>query len=261
MKLHNVFIDGAEGTTGLQISDRLAKRGDICLLEIPANLRKDVSERLEYMRKSDVTILCLPDAAAIEAVKLADSSVRILDASTAHRTKPGWAYGFPELGESFVSQIASGNRVSVPGCHACGFIAIMYPLVAGGIISKDFKSTCFSLTGYSGGGKSMIGDYESFDRSNVISPQIYAREGNHKHLNEMVTISGLVHKPVFSPIVCDYYSGMIVTVPFFIEDFDGRNVDDVREHLANYYTSKGSKVRVASIHECELQKGKLVCDM
>lgn len=210
-----VFIDGAEGTTGLQLRTRLSVHNDIELLEIDPELRKDADERAKLINSSDVTFLCLPDAAAKEAVSLATNpNTKIIDASTAHRTADGWAYGFPELSEKHRRAVAEGKRIANPGCHATGFISLVYPLVALGIADKNYPFTCHSLTGYSGGGKKMIAQYEDPARPiEYDSPRQYGLSLNHKHLPEMQVVTGISAPPVFNPIVCDFYSGMAVSVP------------------------------------------------
>lgn len=210
-----VFIDGQEGTTGLNIARRLIGRNDIHLIPIEDTLRKDAQERRRKMQEADVAILCLPDEAAREAVQLAQGlPLRILDASTAHRTHSGWAYGFPELSKEHREAIQKGNRVSVPGCHASGFTALVYPLVKAGVLPNDYPLVCHSVTGYSGGGKKMIAEYEAPERSQaLLSPRQYALSQTHKHLPEMQKVCGLTDTPIFDPIVADFYGGMAVTVP------------------------------------------------
>ena len=210
-----IYIDGKEGTTGLQIYDRLAARDDIELLLIDEDKRKDTEERKKLINAADIVFLCLPDAAAMEAVGLAENpDTRIIDASTAHRTAPGWVYGFPELKPGQRQAIAKAKRVANPGCHATGFISVVAPLVELGLLPKDADLSCFSLTGYSGGGKKMIAQYESPDRDIALSaPCPYGLGQGHKHLPEMQAICGLEKKPVFVPIVDDYYKGMATTVP------------------------------------------------
>lgn len=218
-----IFIDGSEGTTGLRIHERFQNRDDIHLLTISSELRKDPAERARLINESDFTFLCLPDAAAREAVSMIDNDhVRIIDPSTAHRTEPGWAYGFPELSPEHRSAVEKGNRVAVPGCHASGFIALVYPLVAHGVLSPSAPVSSFSLTGYSGGGKKMIADYEGEGRFvELDAPREYGLNQQHKHLKEMKAICGLEKAPLFSPIVADYYSGMLVSVPLFGEFLHG----------------------------------------
>ncbi len=222
-----VFIDGSAGTTGLRIRTRLETRKDIELLTLPEELRKDVSAREAAMNEADIVFLCLPDAAAAEAVPLIRGDTAVIDTSTAHRTADGWTYGFPELGD-LRRAIAKSKRVANPGCHASGFLALVEPLVRSGLIAKETALTCFSVTGYSGGGKSMIADYEADGRSEALdAPRQYALGQTHKHLKEMAKIAGLETAPVFCPIVSDYYSGMVVTVPLFRKDLNG-TPDDVR---------------------------------
>lgn len=209
-----VYIDGKEGTTGLQIYDRLAGRDDIELLLIEEEKRKDTQERRKLINQSDIVFLCLPDAAAAEAVELAENpSTRIIDASTAHRTAEGWAYGIPELSDSHRKLVETSKRVANPGCHATGFITAVYPLTAAGIIPADYPLTVFSLTGYSGGGKKMIAEYEAPEKPELYNtPRVYGLNLKHKHLPEMKKICGLDFPPVFCPVVDDYYKGMAVTV-------------------------------------------------
>ena len=236
-----IFIDGSEGTTGLRIHERFQNRNDIELLTISSELRKDINERKRLINESDITFTCLPDAAAIESVSLAENeSVRIIDASTAHRTEEGWAYGFPELSEEHRTAIQSGKRVSVPGCHATGFISLVYPLVTGGILPSDYPVSAFSLTGYSGGGKKMIAEYEDPNRApEYDSPREYALSQQHKHLKEMKKITGLGKEPLFSPIVADYYSGMLVSVPLYTELLKGNPTPEkLQKYFADYYAGQ-----------------------
>lgn len=210
-----VYIDGQEGTTGLKILERFEGRSDIELLRISAEKRKDPAERARFINMSDYTFLCLPDDAAREAVSFADNDhVCIIDASTAHRTDPGWAYGFPELSAEHRAKIASSKRVAVPGCYASGFAAIVYPLVKNGIIPDDFPVFAYATSGYSGAGKKAIAVYEGEDKPYEFnSPRQYALSQQHKHLPEMKAVSGLKYTPMFNPMVCDYFSGMVVSVP------------------------------------------------
>ncbi len=212
---YKVFIDGKEGTTGLRIYDRLANRSDIELMLIPEELRKDPKERAKYINSSDITFLCLPDQAAIEAVSLVtNDNVRIIDASTAHRTDPNWAYGFPELGQDFLEKIKKSNRVAVPGCYASGFMSIVYPLVKLGIAGVDYPFSANAISGYSGAGKKAIAIYEDKNRDKKYdAPRLYAMSQSHKHLKEMQAIPGLSQKPLFNPYVCPLLEGMLVTVP------------------------------------------------
>lgn len=210
-----IFIDGQAGTTGLRIHERLETREDLTLITLSDKTRKDPAARQAAIQESDITFLCLPDAAAREAVALAgDADVRIIDASTAHRTNPDWAYGFPELSPAHREKIRTSKRVAVPGCYASGFASLVYPMVQSGILPKDYPVQCFAVSGYSGGGKSMIAEIESPDRApELYSPRFYGLANNHKHLPEMQAISGLAKKPMFTPIVDDYYNGMVVCVP------------------------------------------------
>lgn len=231
-----VFIDGSAGTTGLRIHERLSGRKDIDLITIPEELRKDIKAREEAINAADVAFLCLPDAAAVEAASLVHGSTAVIDTSTAHRTHPAWDYGFPEL-KGQREKVASSKRVANPGCHASGFISLVEPLVRAGIIPPELKLSCFSLTGYSGGGKKMIAEYEAPDRSPLLSaPRQYALGQQHKHLKEMTLISGLENAPVFCPIVADYYSGMEVTVPIFRKDVKG-DISAISEVYREYYSS------------------------
>ena len=229
-----VFIDGSAGTTGLRIRERLADRRDIELITLSEERRKELSARSDALNSADVAFLCLPDAAAKEAVSLIESGVAVIDTSTAHRTAEGWTYGFPELtGQR--EKIAASRRVANPGCHASGFIVLVEPLVRAGLLDPSAALTCFSLTGYSGGGKSMIADYESPDRPEALSsPRQYGLTQSHKHLPEMAKICGLSTAPVFCPIVADFYSGMEVTVPVFAGDVRG-TADDIRAVYAERY--------------------------
>lgn len=232
-----VFIDGSAGTTGLRIVDRLSGRDDICLVRLPEELRKDTNARKDAINSADIVFLCLPDAAAVEAVALAENqSVKIIDTSTAHRTANGWVYGFPEL-KGQRERIAASNRIANPGCHASGFVALVAPLVESGIVPADIKLTGFSLTGYSGGGKKMIAEYEADEISTLLTaPRQYALTQQHKHLKEMVHICGLENAPVFCPIVADYYSGMEVTVPLFASDIKG-TAEDIKALYKQYYVN------------------------
>lgn len=236
--MKKVFIDGSAGTTGLRIAERLADRTDIELYRLPEEKRKDVAARKEAMNASDIVFLCLPDAAAEEAVGLVENpSTVVIDTSTAHRTSPGWAYGFPEIG-TWREQIVRSHRIANPGCHASGFIALVAPLVEKGILDKNALLTCFSLTGYSGGGKKMIAEYEDpANLSRLAAPRVYGLSGNHKHLPEMAKICALESAPIFSPIVSSYYAGMEVTVPLFASQAKG-TLAQIRDVYRSYYTGK-----------------------
>ncbi len=209
-----VFIDGKEGTTGLKIFERFANRSDLEILEISEEKRKDPVEKAKMINASDYTFLCLPDAAAVESAQLCTNpNTVIIDASTAHRTNPAWAYGFPELDKSFREKIATSKRIANPGCYASGSIAILYPLVQSGILPKDYPVVIHAVSGYSGAGKKAIAQYEAEGRdSGLDTPRLYALTQQHKHLPEIKIISGLDFEPVFNPYVCDYYQGMTVTV-------------------------------------------------
>lgn len=235
-----VFIDGKEGTTGLRIFERLANRPDLEMLTLPEDIRKDQQARKETIWAADIAVLCLPDAAARESVLLAEgSTTRILDTSTAHRVTEGWAYGFPELSAEHREAIVHGQRVAVPGCHASGFVSLVTPLVKAGLLSKDAALSCFSLTGYSGGGKKMIAQYESSDRTDDLeSPRQYGLTQVHKHLPEMTCIPGLKVQPIFAPIVSDFYSGMEVTVPLHGSQINSLHpVKDVLACLKDQYAN------------------------
>ena len=232
-----IFIDGSAGTTGLRIRERLADREGIEILVLPEELRKDVEARRVALNSADIAFLCLPDAAAIEAVGLVDNDhTVIIDTSTAHRTADGWTYGFPELvGADTIKQ---SKRIANPGCHASGFVALVAPLVKAGIIPADAKLTCFSLTGYSGGGKPMIAAYEAEDRDPLLgAPRQYGLAQKHKHLPEMAKVCGLTYDPVFCPIVGDFYSGMEVTVMLHGDDLNG-DIEAVKAAYRAAYTGK-----------------------
>ena len=230
-----VFIDGSAGTTGLRIADRLAGRQDIELIKLPEEKRKDLSARKKAINSADIVFLCLPDAAAMEAVSLVENEkVPIIDTSTAHRTNDAWAYGFAELSADHRQKIQKSNRVANPGCHASGFIAVVYPLVAEGILPADFPLTAYSLTGYSGGGKSLIAEYEAEDRDvRHESHRIYGLNLKHKHLPEMQKICGLSKAPVFSPILGDFYEGMATSVLL-----PGFSAEKVWEVLDRHYAGQ-----------------------
>lgn len=236
--MKKVFIDGSEGTTGLRIFERFEGRTDIEILKIPSELRKDPDEIRKYINASDITFLCLPDAAAREAVAMVENeNTIIIDTSTAHRTEEGWAYGYPELSKEHREAIKNGKRIAVPGCYATGFITIIYPLIAGNILPKDYPVSAFAMSGYSGAGKKTIAVYEANERDvELDAPREYALTQQHKHLKEMQKITGLEKAPLFSPIICDYYSGMLLTTPFYTEMLNGKpSPQQVHEFLAKYY--------------------------
>ena len=233
--MHKIFIDGSAGTTGLRIRERLADRPELELMILPEELRKDTSARAEMLNNSDISFLCLPDAAAIEAVSLiTDPDTVVIDTSTAHRTADGWTYGMPEL-SGLREQIMTSTRIANPGCHASGFIALVRPLVESGIIKRECALSCFSLTGYSGGGKKMIAEYEARDRDPLlVAPRIYALPQAHKHLPEMAQLCGLTKEPVFSPVVASYYSGMEVSVTL-TSDMISASLNDIKTAYQDYY--------------------------
>lgn len=233
-----VYIDGQSGTTGLQIYDRIGQREDLELLRIPEELRHDPDERKKYLNSADIVFLCLPDEGAREAVSFIDNpNVRVIDASTAHRTNPDWTYGYPELSKAQRAAIRTSKRVANPGCHATGFISTTAPLVAMGVIPKDYPMSCYSLTGYSGGGKKMIAEYEAEGRSELLNaPGIYGLNLQHKHLPEMQTVTGLTYPPVFMPIVDDYYKGMATTIMLQNRLLPGQpSAEEICAKLADYY--------------------------
>lgn len=231
-----VFIDGSSGTTGLRIAERLARRPELELLSIPEAGRKDLETRAEVINAADLAFLCLPDAASREILPRIGGQVKVLDTSTAFRTAPGWVYGFPEL-HGQREAIRAASRVAVPGCHASGFIALARPLVELGLVPADYPFTCHSLTGYSGGGKKMIAEYEDGGRPALYStPRAYGLTLHHKHLPEMQAVCGLTRTPVFNPYVCDYYCGMTVNVPLFVDMLAQKvSVADVKELLRAHY--------------------------
>ena len=212
------FVDGSSGTTGLRILDRLRERKDIQLYTLPEELRKDPSARRDALNRAEVAFLCLPDDAAREAVEMVSNpDTVVIDTSTAHRVSPAWTYGFPEV-NGLRQQIQSSCRIANPGCHATGFISLVVPLIGEGAISPDARLSCFSLTGYSGGGKKMIAEYEASGRDPLLdAPRQYALGQRHKHLPEMRIVSGLRFEPVFSPVVAPFYAGMEVTAPLFAD--------------------------------------------
>ena len=233
-----VFIDGKEGTTGLRIFERLEKRPDLEMLTLPDALRKDPAARKEAIHAADIAVLCLPDVAARESVALAQgSNTRILDTSTAHRIADGWHYGFAELSPAHREGIINGQYVAVPGCHASGFVSLVTPLTMAGLLPKNAALTCFSLTGYSGGGKKMIAQYEEADRTaDLDSPRQYGLTQAHKHLPEMTHVPGLQVTPIFAPIVADFYSGMEVTVPLHAAQLNCKHpVEEVLACLKAHY--------------------------
>lgn len=236
--MKKVFIDGSAGTTGLRIAERLESRKDIELIRLTDENRKDTEAKKKALNEADVAFLCLPDAAAIEAVSLIDNDKTVvLDTSTAHRTNDGWAYGFPELSSEAEEKIKNSRRIAVPGCHASGFISLIYPLIEKGIIDKDILLSCVSLTGYSGGGKKMIAEYEDAEREELLNaPRQYGLSQNHKHLPEMAKITGIDNAPAFIPVVDAFYSGMEVTIPLFASQLNvGFTAEDIKAAYKEKY--------------------------
>ncbi|MCR5208595.1 MAG: N-acetyl-gamma-glutamyl-phosphate reductase [Lachnospiraceae bacterium] len=236
--MKKVFIDGSSGTTGLRINERFAGRDDIEIMEIDPEKRKDPAEIKKFINESDITFLCLPDDAAREAVTLVENeNTVILDTSTAHRTEPGWAYGFPELSREHREAVAKSKRIAVPGCYASGFIGLAYPLVKGGILPKDYPVSIFAISGYSGGGKKLIADYEAEGRDKKYdSARMYGWGQTHKHLKEMKAITGIDRLPLFSPVTTNYHSGMIVQVPLYADLLAKKmKPEEVRDFFADYY--------------------------
>ena len=236
-----VYIDGQAGTTGLQIYERIGMREDLTLLRIDEDKRHDLSERKKFLNMADIVFLCLPDAGAIEAVSLIENpDVRVIDASTAHRTSDEWTYGFPELSREQRAAIAASKRVANPGCHATGLISSVAPLIRMGILPKDYPVTCYSLTGYSGGGKKMIAQYEAEGREEKLSaPGIYGLTLKHKHIPEMQKVTGLACPPVFMPVVDDYYKGMATSVMLQNRLLGGQpTAEEICTRLSEYYADE-----------------------
>lgn len=239
--MKKIFIDGKAGTTGLRIYERLAERADLEIILLSEEDRKSPEARRAALNSADIAFLCLPDDAARESVSMIDNdSTVVIDTSTAHRTDPTWCYGFPELSEAFAEKLKVAKRIAVPGCHASGFISLVYPLVEAGIIKADTLLSCHSLTGYSGGGKKMIADYETEERAvELDAPRQYGITQMHKHLREMKAITGIDEAPCFSPIVADFYSGMLVTVSLFKSQLsDGYGREDIKRLYAEKYNGE-----------------------
>lgn len=232
---YKIYVDGQEGTTGLEIFKRLDKRNDVEILKIDTDKRKDIEERKKFLDTADFVFLCLPDVAAREAVSLIENpDVRVIDASTAHRIDDNWTYGIPELSSDHREKIKSSKRLSNPGCFASGFNILMYPLIKNGYVQNDYPVTCHSVTGYSGGGNKLISIYESGEYKDTLgSPCFYALDLHHKHIPEMQKHSGLMKPPLFTPIVCNYYRGMTVAIPFHIG-----NAKEIRDFYADYYNNQ-----------------------
>lgn len=256
-----IFIDGKEGTTGLRIFERFQNRNDIELISIPEELRKDLEARKKCINESDITFLCLPDAAAIEAVGLLDPNnkhTKIIDASTAHRTDEKFAYGFPELGDEFLKKIQTSQFVATPGCYASGFMSIVYPLVKLGIASNDYPFSANAISGYSGAGKKGIAQYEDSNRAiEFEAPRLYAMSQMHKHLKEMQYFPKLKEKPLFNPYVCDFIQGMLVTIPLYTDRLNKKySPEEIRNILADFYKGKDF-VRVMPYAETGTESGFL----
>ncbi len=254
-----VFIDGKDGTTGLKIYNRFDGRDDIELLLIDPEKRKDAKERARLIHESDITFLCLPDAASIEAVALAgDCDTKIIDTSTAHRTLEGWAYGFAELSTDHRRKIESSSRIAVPGCYATGFNSIVYPLIKNGFIGSDYDIVCHALSGYTGAGKKGIAQYEDESRDRELdSPRLYALTQEHKHLKEMKAVSGLDKFPIFSPIICDYPRGMVVTVPLYTDRMNKKySKEDIQKMFSEHYAGSD----IIKVRELGYTEGMIGCN-
>lgn len=236
-----IYIDGKEGTTGLRIYDRLARREDIELLLAGGEKRKDPAVRKKLMNEADLVFLCLPDDAAIEAAGMVENpNTRIIDASTAHRTAEGWTYGFPELGAAQREAIRAAKRVANPGCYATGFISLTAPLVKLGILSQDAPLAVHAVSGYTGGGKKAVAEYEGDGREKELaSPRHYAVTLSHKHIPEMMKICGLKRKPLFMPMICDFPQGMVVAVPLYLDMLNGRQtLESLRDAYSGFYAGE-----------------------
>ena len=251
--MHKVFIDGGHGTTGLRINEYLAGRDDIEVLSIDPEKRKDLGARVGMIMQADVTILCLPDAAAAEIAAAAPNDSVIIDTSTAHRTAPGWTYGMPELSAGQREAIRNSTRIANPGCHASGFILLVKPLIDAGLLDRGALLTCFCMTGYSGGGKKMIASYEDPERNGFLSsPGQYALGQSHKHLPEMMKMTGLENAPCFSPVVADFYSGMVMTVPLHAKLLKGMaGISDVKKALRGSYDAEP----LITVHDAAPESG------
>ncbi len=233
--MYKIFIDGSAGTTGLRIVERLSKREDISLILLSDDERKNIDARIKAAKSADVSVLCLPDDAAKELVNLLPSTIRICDTSTAHRTNENWVYGFAEINHHR-KLIQNANRVTIPGCHASGFIALIAPLIEKKLLPQDASLSAYSITGYTGGGKSMIAEYENLERQREYgAPRAYALSLQHKHLPEMTKLTGLENPPLFCPIVADFPRGMAVSVPIFTKQINNKTAKDVVQALTAYY--------------------------
>ena len=251
-----VFIDGSAGTTGLKIFDRLQNRKDVNLIILPEEKRKDAKYRKEAINSCDLAFLCLPDVAAIEAVSLIENDkVKVIDTSTAHRTNPAWAYGFPEL-KGYREKIKNSNRIANPGCHASGFVSLINPLISAGVLDNSVNLTCFSITGYTGGGKKMIAEYEGEDSPELYkAPRQYALSQKHKHLPEIQAVCGLETAPIFCPIVSNYACGMEVSVPLFRKDVKA-SIDEIKKIYSELYTGEVVKFSDSADEEGFLSANK-----
>lgn len=241
IKKKTVFVDGQHGTTGLKLRERLEGRKDIEIIEIPAEKRKDITAKKEFLNQADIVFLCLPDDAARESVSLIETnSVCVIDGSTAHRVAEGWVYGLPELKKEQRALIKESRRITVPGCHATGFVLMLYPLVAQGIVSPDYPISCHAIAGYSGGGKATIADYQDKNAPDYIkNPRPYSLALNHKHIPEMTKVVGLNRPPVFVPTVVNVYSSEIISIPLAPDHLEKHlSAADIRETLAEYYTGE-----------------------
>ncbi|MGM9516288.1 N-acetyl-gamma-glutamyl-phosphate reductase [Roseateles sp. DB2] len=253
---YTVFVDGQEGTTGLRIHEYLAQRSDIEVLRIAADKRKDAAERARLLNAADVAFLCLPDAASREAAAMiSNPRTCLIDASTAHRTVPGWTFGLPELCKGQREAIRGAKRIANPGCHASAFILAVRPLVDAGLLAPEALISATSLTGYSGGGKGMIAEYEAGGNAQLKSPRPYALGLAHKHLPEMMAHTGLRTAPVFMPIVADFYKGLAVTVPLHLQQLRAATTPEhVREALAAHYEGERF-IRVMPLRDADTLAG------
>lgn len=239
--MKKIFIDGSQGTTGLKIYERFANRNDVEILKINPEKRKDNAERAKLINQSDITFLCLPDAASIEAVSLVENpDVTIIDTSTAHRTNSDWAYGFPELDSTFRNKIRNSKRIANPGCYASGVNALVYPLIKAGVLPSDYPLVTYAMSGYSGGGNKAIAQYDDNERNiELDSPRQYALTQEHKHLKEIKTICNLERTPIFAPHICDYYCGMVVSIGLFPDFLNKKcSVEDIRSIYKMHYDNE-----------------------
>ena len=257
--MHKIFIDGQAGTTGLQISERLATHADIHVLHADPATRKDPIARAELLASADVAILCLPDDAARESVDLAEGKTRILDASSAHRTNAAWQYGLPELTAQTRAQIAAAQYVSNPGCYPQGFILLVRPLIEAGLLSSDIPLRCNALSGYSGGGRQMIEQFQTMDANtaNTLAVQSYGLDQDHKHLPEMTAFCGTSVAPIFVPTVANYDQGMLTQIPLFARELGGASPTQVHAALAERYADEPF-IHVADLGDRSMLQGNLL---